>query len=104
MQISIFLKIQRNLQSEIGVCLLEDPLRVKVVGSEVFGPAHNRVDLLCQFLGLLLQLLMLLHEHTHTKYSLILTVKPRVIKSMQACPHLQQLSTGAQVVTFGSIV
>lgn len=75
MQISICLKIQSNLQSEIGVCLLEDPLRVKVVGSEVFGPAHNRVDLLCQFLGLLLQLLMLLHEHTHTKYSLMSNCK-----------------------------
>lgn len=49
-----------NLQFEVSVCLPEDPLRVKVVGGEVFGPADDGADLLCQLLGLLLQLLMLL--------------------------------------------
>lgn len=51
-------------QSEVSVGLLEDPVRVKVVGGEVFGPANDGVDLLRQLLGLLLQLLMLLHTQT----------------------------------------
>lgn len=51
-------------QSEVSVCLLEDPVRVKVFGGEVFGPADDGVDLLRQLLGLLLQLLMLLHTQT----------------------------------------
>lgn len=47
-------------QTEVSVGLLEDPLRVEVIGGEVFGPADDGVDLLRQLLGLLLQLLMLL--------------------------------------------
>lgn len=50
-----------DLQSEVGISVLEDPLRVEVIGGEVFGPADDGVDLLRQLLGLLLQLLMFLH-------------------------------------------
>lgn len=48
-------------QTQVGVGLLEDLLRVEMIGGEVLSPAHDGVDLLGQLLGLLLQLLMLLH-------------------------------------------
>lgn len=57
-------RVSENSQRQVGVGLLQDPLGVEVVGGEVFGPADDGVDLLRQLLGLLLQLLMLLHTQT----------------------------------------
>lgn len=51
-------------QTQVDVGLLEDLVGVEVIGGEVLGPAHDGVDLLGQFFGLLLQLLMLLHKQT----------------------------------------
>ena len=56
--------VSENSQRQVGVGLLEDPLGVEVIGGEMFGPADDGVDLLRQLLGLLFQLLMLLHTET----------------------------------------
>ncbi len=104
-------------QSEVSVGLLEDPLWVEVIGSEVFGPADDGVDLLRQLLGLLLQLLVLLHTETQqwlTNSTMAAVCNqtrldyygPHIkwLPLSQCRPHLQKLSARAEVVTFGSIV
>lgn len=53
--------VSADSQTQVGVGLLQDLLRVEMIGRQVLSPAHDGVDLLGQFLGLLLQLLMLLH-------------------------------------------
>lgn len=75
-------------------------MRVEVVGRQIFGPAYDGVDLLRQLLGLLLQLLMLLHTETPA----LLTANHETERRRPRSSHLQHLSAGAEVVTFGGVV
>lgn len=92
-------------QTQVGVGLLQDPVRVKVGGGQVLSPADDGVDLLRQFFGFLFELLMLLHTpQTVSRSGEDHLGSRRVQQQQQQQLYLEKLPAGSQVVASGGAV